>query len=106
MPDRVRALYLTCRARFAFASDSGFHRGADIDMLSQFAGEAECLYPPCTMLAVREEAKFAAAKRAGDWSRVQRLSSESHPVYGHFAAKEETVKDKVFLSIDVLPTFL
>lgn len=58
------------------------------------------------MLAVREEAKFAAAKRAGDWSRVQRLSSESHPVYGHFAAKEETVKDKVFLSIDVLPTFL
>ncbi len=87
-------------------SDSGFHRGADVDMLSQFAGEAECLFPPCTMLAVRQDPSHAAAQRAGDLPRLRRLSSEAHPVYGHFSAKEEVVNGKSFLAVDVLPTFL
>ena len=89
-------------------SDSGFHRGADIDMLSQFAGEAECLFPPCTMLIVKEQTKIAAARRAGDWPRVKSLmeKNKAHATYGHFSAKEETVSGKTFLAIDVLPTFL
>lgn len=89
-------------------SDSGFHRGADIDMLSQFAGEAECLFPPCTMLIVKEQTKIAAARRAGDWTRVKSLmeKNKAHATYGHFSAKEETVSGKTFLAIDVLPTFL
>ena len=33
-------------------SDTGFHCGADISMLSQFAHEQEVLYPPATMLEV------------------------------------------------------
>eukprot|EP00322_Chrysochromulina_rotalis_P013764 CAMPEP_0115837498 /NCGR_PEP_ID=MMETSP0287-20121206/5250_1 /TAXON_ID=412157 /ORGANISM="Chrysochromulina rotalis, Strain UIO044" /LENGTH=718 /DNA_ID=CAMNT_0003291007 /DNA_START=17 /DNA_END=2173 /DNA_ORIENTATION=+ len=31
-------------------SDGAYHHGADISMLSQFAGEDEVLFPPCTML--------------------------------------------------------
>ena len=33
-------------------SDVGFHCGADIKMLSQFAAEDETLFPPCTMFQV------------------------------------------------------
>ena len=33
-------------------SDSAFHSGADVAMLSQFAAEREVLFPPCTMLVV------------------------------------------------------
>ncbi len=33
-------------------SDSAFHSGADVAMLSQFAEEREVLFPPCTMLVV------------------------------------------------------
>ena len=89
-------------------SDSGFHRGASIELLSQFAGEKEVLFPPCTMLAVKEDAKIAAAKRAGDVERVRRLESEKvkHPLYGFFEVKEATENGKAFLSVDVLPTFL
>lgn len=89
-------------------SDSGFHRGASIEMLSQFAGEAEVLFPPCTMLAVKEDPKILAAKVAGDMERVKRLEAErgKHPTYGFFEVKEANEGDKTFLSIDVLPTFL
>jgi len=33
-------------------SDAGFHRGANISIVSQFACEEEVLFPPCTMLRV------------------------------------------------------
>ena len=32
--------------------DTGFHRGANICQLSQFAHEQEVLFPPCTMMTV------------------------------------------------------
>merc|ERR1712060_256037 len=41
-------------------TDDGYHRGADIKMLSQFAAEDEVLFPPCTMLGAR---KRGASKR-------------------------------------------
>ena len=90
-------------------SDSGFHRGANVEVLSQFAGEAECLFPPCTMLVVREEPKLAAAKRAGDRARMERISSantSNNMLYGSFSAKQEEVNGKEFLCVDVLPIFL
>lgn len=33
-------------------TDDGYHYGADVSILSQFARENEILFPPCTMLAV------------------------------------------------------
>ena len=81
-------------------------RGADIDILSQFAGEQECLFPPCTMLVVREDETLAAARRAGDAPRIERLTSTAHAIYGNFAVKDETTNQKKFSSIKVLPTFL
>ena len=34
-------------------TDSAYHCGADISLLSQFSAEQEVLYPPCTLLLVR-----------------------------------------------------
>lgn len=36
-------------------SDMAYHRGASVEMISQFAGEEEVLFPPCTMLVVAKE---------------------------------------------------
>ena len=35
-------------------TDEAFHRGADVAILSQFESEKEVLFPPCTLLLVRE----------------------------------------------------
>ena len=61
------------------------------------------------MLVVREEPKLAAAKRAGDRARIERISSanaSSNLLYGSFSAKQEEVDGKEFLCVDVLPIFL
>ena len=34
-------------------SDTAFHCGADISLLSQFAAEEEVLFPPCCLLVVK-----------------------------------------------------
>lgn len=67
-------------------SDTGFHLGADISILSQFEGEQEVLYPPCTMLRVRSSA-------AGDGS-------------DQFDTRDEADGSKDWIKIGVLPTFL
>ena len=35
-------------------SDTAYHCGANISMLSQFGGEEEVLFPPCCLLVVKE----------------------------------------------------
>jgi len=45
-------------------TDAGFHYGANISLLSQFAAEEEVVFPPCTMLQVIEAADSAAASEA------------------------------------------
>ena len=87
-------------------SDSGFHRGADITILSQFAVEEEVLFPPCTMLIVKPEPKYAAAVKAKDSQRIKRIEAEHTQMYSKFSAHEETKDGRHFLSVDVLPTFL
>eukprot|EP00961_Rhodomonas_salina_P023404 314243-Rhodomonas_salina.2 len=54
-------------------SDVAYRQGADISMLSQFAAEAEVLFPPCTMLLVVDppptlrdtEERLRRSERAG-----------------------------------------
>jgi hypothetical protein len=85
------------------------------------------------MLVVKEDPKIAAAKRAGDHSRVSKLTKERRMSLGDpssgtappelgrkismddaadkawqaaYCVKEDTENGKNFLSIDVLPTFL
>jgi hypothetical protein len=36
-------------------SDSAFHSGASVKILSQYAAEEEILFPPCTMMVVKEK---------------------------------------------------
>ena len=45
-------------------SDNAFHRGADISLLSQFVGEKEVLFPPCTMRAPTGSSKPAPLAHA------------------------------------------
>ncbi|KAL1521882.1 hypothetical protein AB1Y20_021533 [Prymnesium parvum] len=51
-------------------SDVAYHCGADISMISQFAGEREVLFPPCTMLRVR-----GLGKEARDRTRVESITN-------------------------------
>eukprot|EP00966_Prymnesium_polylepis_P204678 4741604-Prymnesium_polylepis.2 len=45
-------------------SDVGFHCGASIESLSQFAGEGEVLYPPCTLLRVKQQPRGNSIMRS------------------------------------------
>ena len=58
--------------------DTGFHHGADISLLSQFAGEREVLFPPLTMLRVlpREEAAARGAELREELAERGLLKSE------------------------------
>lgn len=73
-------------------SDAGYHRGADIGLLSQFAAEAEVLFPPCTMLTVQSSSK-----------RESVSAPDGAPRGGAPMLQEG---DRRFLSIEVLPTFV
>jgi len=86
-------------------SDGGFHRGASIELLSQFAGEKEVLFPPCTMLIVREKDRGSVA--SAEAPPVARLSSAAaEDAWAKFAVEQVCEQHKDFLSVDVLPVFL
>ena len=54
-------------------SDAGFHYGADISLLSQFSGEEEVLFPPCTMMVLLPgvgEAQGAPSERNEDGTKA------------------------------------
>ena len=56
-------------------SDAGYHVGADISMLSQFAGEEEVLFPPCTLLSVMKQAPGSPRATLRRSPPVQRTAS-------------------------------
>ena len=93
-------------------SDSGFHVGASISEISQFQQEEEVLFPPCTMLIVREKAEREkiAAKAAAqkDVAKLKRMSTESFTkvAWAHLSVEEMAEAGKKFLAVDVTPTFL
>ena len=80
-------------------SDSAYHRGADISMLSQFEGEREVLFPPCTMLEVKR-APGSAAEAPRTETAAAHGDARTLQVY------EEAVGEKAFMRIVVLPHFL
>ena len=49
-------------------SDTAYHRGAPVRMLSQFASEEEVLFPPCTMLVVHARGDGGNGGGDGDGS--------------------------------------
>lgn len=73
-------------------SDAGYHSGADISMLSQFANEEELLFPPCTMLTVLPPSS------ADNFAQAAERET---------AAFEERIEDeKRFIMVSVMPTFV
>ena len=100
-------------------SDAAFHRGADISMISQFAGEEEVLFPPCTMLQVKEN--VPAARIGNDYISPRFISGSpaevpepSADVAGEKTAVATAMEDesveseptKTYTHITVLPHFL
>ena len=69
-------------------TDTGYHCGADVSMLSQFQAEDEILFPPATMLTVQSSSTSGSAPRAS----------------GPPAEVSEGAKR--FIEIDVQPTFV
>lgn len=57
-------------------SDSAYHRGADISMLSQFAAEAEVLFPPCTMLVIDRRARAHELERREKGRRFLEVTAQ------------------------------
>ena len=90
------------RGRCAIAS-SAIPAGT---VLSQFSGEKEVLFPPCTMLEVKRqaithfhEAVVAVAPQLG-----KRRGSAS--TYSRYQAQEDKEGEVQFLQVSVLPSFL
>jgi hypothetical protein len=79
--------------------DTGRHRGADVSMLSQFAGERECLFPPLTMLRVLErstasDAEVAPAEAAPPL-QADSLAIEVNPTARAHSSKWKKNKRKI-----------
>ena len=69
----------------------GFHRGANVEMLSQYAEECECLFPPGTMLSFKQDPAKAVSVSQGT-----AISSKS----GKFAKEE---KEEKVVGANVVP---
>ena len=94
-------------------SDTAYHYGADISMISQFGEEKEVLYPPCTMLQV-QRLKRGERKRTSTLADAIRKTKEAekkqdlHDLIDKVGAKASMVTEgtKSFLSINVLPRYV
>ncbi len=75
-------------------TDEAYHAGADVSMLSQFGAEEEVLFPPCTMLEVKQSLSLRAAvdavmdKQAGEHQHLLRENGRE------------------FVAVDVTPSFI
>ena len=91
----VKQLNLLWEIKCSAESSTGFHSGADVSAVSQYAGEKEKLFPPLTMLkveSIREEGgeEHGRVRTGSVLNRVEETSSEG--------AK--------FTRIVVVPTFI
>ena len=84
--------------------DTGYHRGADISMLSQFAAEAECLFPPCTMLQVLEIDGTAQRHESG--ADAHSKAPDGLEDARGLRVSQEASGDKSFIAIKVRPSFV
>lgn len=111
------------KLRSSQESDSGFHSGADVSMLSQYAAEEETLFPPYTRLDVSMRAIDAPdgnADMAGDigvpWSAARsgatlppvRRSTRAEPDLDVHRCEEPDAYGMIkhFLSIGCVPSFV
>ena len=98
------------RLRATADSDIAYHRGADISMLSQFAGEDEILFPPVTMLMVLNPSTSHVTRlqRAVDTAAVHMTTRFDEDQLEAMKSQEPTKvsKDKNYVVFDVLPCFL
>jgi hypothetical protein len=79
-------------------SDAGYHRGADVSMLSQFEKEKEILFPPATMLVVQQQE--LARKQA---RTVLKMSRDGQ----HCSVDQRmSASDVRYIEVDVVPTFV
>ena len=92
-------------------TDSAFHCGADISMLSQYQQEDEVLFPPCTMLQVqrrRETAPREALREAREgWESA--VDNDKVPRWLDVSAHASTAarnRKKEFIRVSVVPNFL
>ena len=101
-------------------SEEGYHCGADISLLSQFAHEDECLFPPFTMLTVLRPERTssrgsrsasgadaratAAPARSGRQSRQDALRSAA--ILCERLSVSRSEGDKTWMQIEVKPTFV
>jgi hypothetical protein len=82
-------------------TDDAYHRGADISMISQFAAEAEVLFPPCTLLVATR-----AKGRGGDDSAGQRRSIVDLAALGDVDASTSENGEKTIVAVKVVPHFV
>lgn len=105
-------------------SDTAYHCGADISMLSQYADEHEILFPPCTMLTVIDPAVQLASSAVAQGAdpegthteggvggrfpiRFGRLESEQgNANAGPYRGLHQESDGKNFVAIDVIPSFV
>lgn len=99
MGDALNVLWELCPSG---ESDMAYHRGASIEMLSQYAGEEEVLFPPCSMLVVMKE---ASRSRHGtkDMSDIQPGGAAAGSNERAIAGSGEPVD---FVAIRVRPFFV
>lgn len=88
-------------------SDTGYHCGADVSMLSQFAHEQEVIFPPCTLLKVRKR-ETPMGKHAKPPPLTRQTSGLApRDAVAKYEVGEDAI-DKKFhaLQVKVLPEFL
>ena len=86
-------------------SDSGFHCGASVELLSQFASEAEVIFPPCTLLKVKEKTS-SRLRRVAQASTPRKAGPRVAPAEEDYQVEAASEGGKTFQSIVVTPTFL
>ena len=95
----------------AAEDDVGYHCGASVEMLSQFPGEREVLFPPYTLLVVQPRGGASGAAANSDsgeaassvLARIER-SRAAHRVTNEEAGEAGTAK--LFERVGALPSFV
>ena len=95
-------------------SDSGFHSGADVSLLSQFAAEEETLFPPLTLLVVQPKRRPAAASAS-----IAAADAAAPPMLRRIASSQKQELDvadcveldangvwRKFVSVGCVPSFV
>jgi hypothetical protein len=87
----------------AAADDAGFHCGAEVAMLSQFADEREVLFPPLSLLRVRPRRPPPVLPPLPDVPSAQAVIERSQALLQ--VTPDEIMDEKQFTRVTVMPSF-